>query len=66
MKNSMRTILQNQSEIAIKQIEGKFGAMSGDSKVVFLDDDDVFWCGNGKPPKPGWPSSMMSSISGRI
>ena len=49
---------------AVEQVEDVVGPLSGESAIVFQDDDGGFTCGStGKPPRPlPWPPSKLPPI----
>jgi hypothetical protein len=54
--------------VAVEQVEDVVGPLSGESALVFQDDDRGFTCGStGKPPRPlPWPPSKLPPIGDMV
>lgn len=53
---------------AVEQVEDVVGPLSGESALVFQDDDGGFTCGStGKPPRPlPWPPGKLPSVADMV
>jgi len=53
---------------AVEQVEDVVGPLSGESALVFQDDDGGFTCGStGKPPRPlPWPPNKLPSVGDMV
>jgi len=52
------------ANLAVEQVEEVVGPLSGETALVYQDDDGGFYCGStGKPPIPvPWPPSVVPSL----
>lgn len=52
------------ASFVVKQVEPRIeGGLDREGGLIFLDAEDGFWCGNGKPPVPiPWPPRRRPGV----
>jgi hypothetical protein len=64
IKTKKAKLCASLANLSIEQVEQAVGELSGETALVYQDDDGGFYCGStGKPPIPiPWPPSIVPSL----